>query len=103
MLTTSDIDSYIVKWDFSKGAVQVEKYGEHYVIEITNHTYKIIEVLDSGKLKTRRISVGSKIKGKRDQFGNQLYKPYNNKDLALVAAKNYIDNFIQRWETKIKQ
>jgi len=100
MISSATIDSYLLKWDFSKGAVHAEIYGEHYIIEVTNHSYKIIEFLDDGKLKTRRISVGSKINGKFDSWGCQLYKPYDNKDKALVAAKNYIDKFIQRWENK---
>lgn len=98
MLNTKTINSYLIKWNFSKGAIHVEEYGEHYIIEVTSCTYKIIEILDSGKLKTRRIGIGSLIKGKRDQFGNQFYKSYTNSDMALSAARNYIDNHIKRFK-----
>lgn len=70
--------------------------------------FKIIEILSTGKRKTRRLSNCNKpAKGKRggqcrDEFGNKLYTPFETMEQALDRAKNYIDKHIVPWEIKKK-
>jgi len=71
-----------------------------YTIELIGSCYKIFEKLSTGKFKVRRHGIGTLIKGKRDQWGNQLFEPYTSPEHTLQTAKNFIDNYIVPWEQK---
>lgn len=59
--------------------------------------FKIIEPLGDGKFKNRRTSECNQYTGKRDNYGNKLYTPFESEQQALDRAINYIDNYIVPW------
>jgi len=72
------------------------------VVEIntTHLAYKIVHKLDSGKFKVRRHVIGRPIKTaskgnpSHDNYGNQIYKRFNDLDDLKQNALNYVDNFL---------
>lgn len=68
-----------------------------YHILIKDLTFKIIEEYLPGKFKTRRVSDCNHYTGKRNQYGDKLYTPFESDAQALERAKKYIDDHIKPW------
>lgn len=64
--------------------------------------FKIFETLNGGKIKVRRHSHENKYTGKRNQYGDKLYTPFDNMEQAIQRAKDYIDNHIIPWSERLK-
>lgn len=62
--------------------------------------YKVVQILESGKLKIRRLGIGrarkKAIKGrpKCDNYGNRLYDPFLSIDDAKQHALSFVDNHL---------
>jgi len=76
------------------------KYPEVFVeINITNFSYKIIQIIN-GKNKVRRRVIGRAIRRARkgnpshDNYGNQLYKRFESIKDAKENALNFVNNFL---------
>lgn len=67
-----------------------------------NPGFKIFETLEGGKIKVRRHCHENQYTGKRDNYGNKLYTPFENAEQAIERAKNYIDNHIIPWSERLK-
>lgn len=68
-----------------------------YYITIKDKTFKIIEEYLPGKFKTRRVSSCNQYTGKRNEYGDKLYTPFEDDAAALERAKKYIDDHIHPW------
>lgn len=85
-----------------KNSIQFESKYENVFVDINadSFEYRIFEILETGKLKVRRVVVGRPAKTakgtkKRDQFGNQLYNSFLSVDDAKMHALTYIGNILE--------
>lgn len=77
-----------------------EEIYKGWTISVSNKAYKIIGFEPDGKAHVLYSHVGTSTKNKkRDEYGNQLFSPYESDEQAFQKAKNYIDNF----EDRLKQ
>ncbi len=82
-----------------EGQEKQEYKGYILVTTIEPISCHIFEEISPNKFKRRREVMGANT-GKCDQFGNKLFKRPTSLEQLVTKAKNFIDNYIIKWEKK---
>lgn len=77
-----------------------EEYKGYEIVIDKENTYLICKQVDGRRLTLYGVP-GSNT-GKRDRYGNRLYKPFPNPFVAIEKAKEYIDLYTERLEQYVQ-